>query len=92
MVHPVKKFRKLKVYILSKRLGNSSGLSFQNTKETEVVHPIKTQVAYLVQTLRRLKWYVKTRRSLKWYTLSKHLGNSRGTSVIRLGKSHGTSC
>ena len=58
MVHLVKTFRKfkwyvlskvvqsvnktIKWYILSKRVGNSSGLSCQNTKETQVVHPVKT--------------------------------------------------
>ena len=42
VVHPVKTLRRLKWYILSKRLGNSSGLSCQNTKETQVVHPVKT--------------------------------------------------
>ena len=42
--------------------GTSSALSYQNTKETQVLHPDKTL------------W------KLKWYILSKHYGDSSGTS------------
>ncbi len=42
MIHHVKTLRKLKWYILSERLENSSDISGRNAEETQVVHPIET--------------------------------------------------
>ena len=78
VVHPVKTLQKLKGYILSKRLQNSSstslGLSCENTKETQGVHPVKTLSGSFYENTKETQVVhpVKTLRKLKWLILSKH--------------------
>ena len=76
---PKSRVRKLKWYILLKRLGNSSGTSCQNAKKTQMVHPVKT--------LRKLKWYILLKR------LGNSSGtscqNAKETQVVRPVKTLG---
>ena len=75
MVHRVKTLQKFKWCILSKHDGDSSGTFCQNTKETQVVHPVKA-----LQNSKKVKWLkesqvvhsVKTLRKVQWLILSKH--------------------